>query len=140
MRINELHAPEGPDLLAALFALGIVIAGIAIAAALSGCAHTPAVEVASARCDVAHTDEVAASVACSVELYVDAQRVELELQTTLDEQIEDRCVLLEFEIGVWSFGGLIPAPVSAEACEEQHAPFGLGALQQRRPSDSTSAP
>lgn len=119
-----------PDPWAALITLALMIAALVIVAVAGGCASAPDVRVMAARCDVEHTDTMAGKVRCELELLIEDERASAMVETTLEEEIADRCVLGELHYGSWVFGGLFVDPISAEACEEDHAPFGFGAADR----------
>lgn len=117
-------------------AASVCLLGAALLASLLawGCASAPEVQVVAAHCDVEHTDEVAATVRCEVDLWVDDERASALIETSLEDEIADRCVVGELRYGDWVLGGLFVHPVSAESCEETRAPFGFGAADRPVPS------
>lgn len=129
MKTYELKS----DPLASIIALAVMLVALILIGVLGGCASAPEIQILSASCDVEHTDEIAVAVRCDLDMLVDDERASAMIETTLEEEPADRCVLGEVRYSTWVLGGLFAHPISAEECEEKHALFGFGAAD--RPLD-----
>lgn len=119
---------------AALFLTG---AALCVGLLLWGCASAPDVQVTAARCDVEHTDEIAAAVRCELELVIEDELARATIETTLEDEPADRCIVGELRYGSWVLGGLFVHPVSAEGCDG--APFGFGPANRSASTGTRSA-
>lgn len=117
-----------PDPWAALITLALMLVALVIVVVVGGCASAPDVQVTAARCDVEHTDEIAAAVRCEIELVIEDELARATIETTLEDEPADRCIVGELRYGSWVLGGLFVHPVSAEECDG--APFGFGAADR----------
>jgi hypothetical protein len=127
MKTNSHRIDPEEVVLAALTILGAIMLVIGIIT-MAGCASAPEVQVTAARCDVAHTDEIAAAVRCELEMVIEDELARATIETTLEDEPADRCIVGELRYGTWVLGGLFVHPVSAEECDG--APFGFGAADR----------